>query len=43
VPSVGSSFRVGIVEVDGDHIVRLAVGVALREDEYTPEGGDEGK
>lgn len=36
MPSFRSSLRVGIIQVDGDHVVRLSISVSLWEKEYSP-------
>jgi hypothetical protein len=36
VPTFRSTFRVGVVEIHRDHVIRLAVGVSLREEEDAP-------
>jgi hypothetical protein len=36
VPTFRSTFRVGVIEIHRDHVIRLPVGVSLREEEDTP-------
>lgn len=40
MPALWRRLGIGIVKVDRDHVVRLSVGVSLREEEYSP-GNDE--
>lgn len=37
VPTFRCRLWVGIVKVDRDHVIRLSVGVSLREEEYSPD------
>lgn len=36
MPSFRCSLGIGVIQIDGDHVVRLPIGVSLRKQQYTP-------